>query len=113
QTRCQIHGRANISGIRHGVLLVPFHYGTWDTDTSEGDGERDRAANEMTVNDWDPVSKQPMVKVAAVQLRTLGQGDGQPSSAPTTTASAPVGAEGTATRGETGTVEKSVDGGTR
>src|SRR5699024_4285544 len=92
-TRGRIHARARISGIRPGVLFVPFHYGYWDTDTSEGDGERDRAANEMTVNDWDQVSKQPMFKVEAVQHRTVGQGDEQPCSTNTKTASAQVGAE--------------------
>ena len=108
-----IRARARVSGIRDGVLFVPFHYGYWDTETSESSGERDRAANEMTVNDWDPVSKQPLFKVAAARLRPLGRGDGQPASAPTTTASAPVGAEVVATRGEPDTLEEYVDGGTR
>ena len=31
------------------------------------DGERDRAANEMTVDDWDPVSEQPMFKATAAR----------------------------------------------
>ena len=112
-----IRARARVSGIRPGVLFVPFHYGYWDTDASDEGGERDRAANEMTVNDWDPVSKQPLFKTAAASLRPLGRGDGRPSQAPTTTASAPVDARVPATRGEPDTVEEHVDeptdGGTR
>jgi anaerobic selenocysteine-containing dehydrogenase len=44
-------------------LFIPFHYG--DGDTAEGH----RAANELTITDWDPVSKQPHFKCAAVWLR--------------------------------------------
>jgi hypothetical protein len=84
---------------------VAFHYGYWDTDASATGGEPDRAANEMSVNDWDPVSKQPLYKTAAARIRTLGRGDGQPPPAPTTTASAPVGTEVAATRGEPDTLE--------
>ncbi len=112
-SRGRIRARARISGIRPGVLFVPFHYGYWDTDTSDTDGERDRAANEMTVSDWDPVSKQPLYKTAAAGLRLLGRGYGRPSSAPTTTASAPIGAEVPATRGAADTLEEYTDGGTR
>lgn len=109
--RGTLHARARVCGIRPGVLFVPFHYGYWDTDTSDEDGDHDRAANEMTVDDWDPVSKQPLFKTAAASLRPLGGGDGRPSSAPTTAASAPVGARVPATRGRPDTEERS-DGGT-
>src|SRR5699024_3441007 len=101
-----IHARARVSGIRPGVLFVPFHYGYWDTDASGAGGENDRAANEMTVNEWDPVSKQPLYKTAAARLYPLGRGDGRPSRAPTTTASAPVGTDVAATRGEPDTLEE-------
>jgi anaerobic selenocysteine-containing dehydrogenase len=57
-----------ITGIRPGVVFVPFHYGYWDAD---GD-ERDRAANELTLTAWDPVSKQPLFKVAAVAVTREG-----------------------------------------
>lgn len=80
-----LHGRARVSGIRPGVLFVPFHYGYWDTD---GAGH-ERAANELTVTDWDPVSEQPLFKTAAAALRRLGPGDGF-APAPTNTASAPL-----------------------
>lgn len=66
------------------MLFVPFHYGYWDTD----DGEHDRAANELTPTDWDPASKQPIFKTAAVALARVRAGDA-PSAAPTTAASAP------------------------
>jgi anaerobic selenocysteine-containing dehydrogenase len=58
-----------IAGIRRGVVFVPFHYGYWDTDHPSGprDGEA-TAANEMTITDWDPVSKQPLFKLAAVRV---------------------------------------------
>ncbi|WP_280400814.1 molybdopterin oxidoreductase family protein [Nocardia carnea] len=80
-----VHGRARLSGIRPGVLFLPFHYGYWD---AEGAGH-ERAANELTVTDWDPVSKQPLFKTAAAAIRRLGPGTG-PAPAPTTTASAPL-----------------------
>jgi len=60
-----VHAKARIGGIRDGVLFLPFHYGYWDTDQVEGD----RAANELTFTDWDPVSKQPLFKTGAAALR--------------------------------------------
>jgi anaerobic selenocysteine-containing dehydrogenase len=82
--RGRVEARLRISGIRPGVLFLPFHYGYWDTD-----GGQDRAANELTATDWDPVSKQPIFKTAAAAIRKLADPTG-PSAAPTTTASAPV-----------------------
>jgi hypothetical protein len=40
------------------------------------------------MTEWDPVSKQPLFKLAAVRVRKLADGAG-PAPAPTTTASAP------------------------
>jgi anaerobic selenocysteine-containing dehydrogenase len=92
--RGTIQAPARISGIREGVVFVPFHYGYWD----RGEGARapdgaPRAANEATITDWDPASKQPLYKVGAVAVRKVADGDRRPAPAPTTTASAPVGAE--------------------
>jgi ferredoxin-nitrate reductase len=47
---------------------VPFHYGYFDMDPAD---RVPRAANEMTVTAWDPVSKQPIFKVAAVRIAKL------------------------------------------
>jgi ferredoxin-nitrate reductase len=44
------------------VLFMPFHYGYWD------DGSHPRAANELTLSEWDPVSKQPHFKCLAVRI---------------------------------------------
>lgn len=99
--RGSLRARLRITGIRPGLLFVPFHYGYWDTPAGSGpdDGTPGRAANEATVTDWDPVSKQPLFKTAAAALRLLERGSG-PSPAPTTTASAPARPEGvTATAG--------------
>jgi len=82
--RGRVEAKLRVSGIRPGVVFLPFHYGYWDAD----DGQ-DRAANELTATDWDPVSKQPIFKTAAAAVRKIGDADG-PSAAPTTTASAPV-----------------------
>lgn len=76
---------ARITGIRPGVVFLPFHYGYWDN----GSGGHHRAANELTLTDWDPVSKQPIFKTASAALRRVGAGSG-PAPAPTTTASAPL-----------------------
>ncbi|WP_185981744.1 molybdopterin oxidoreductase family protein [Skermania sp. ID1734] len=84
--RATLRAKARITAIRPGVLFVPFHYGYWD---AEGDGEKDRAANELTITDWDPASKQPIYKTAAARIRLAQHGD-SPAPAPTTAASAPV-----------------------
>jgi ferredoxin-nitrate reductase len=56
-----VEAPARVGGIRRGVLFIPFHYGYWD-------GGESRAANELTLTSWDPVSKQPIFKVAAVRV---------------------------------------------
>lgn len=62
--RGSVEARARVGGIRDGVAFLPFHYGYWDTD----DTGHHRAANELTITDWDPVSKQPMFKTAVVRI---------------------------------------------
>jgi anaerobic selenocysteine-containing dehydrogenase len=78
---------ARITGIRPGVLFLPFHYGYWD----QKDPQHHRAANELTLTDWDPVSKQPIYKTAAATLRRIAAAS-DTAPAPTTAASAPVAA---------------------
>ena len=81
--RGSIEVAARVSRIRAGTVFVPFHYG-------DGDGQgRRRAANELTITAWDPVSKQPAFKNGAVRVTRLAGGDG-PAPAPDTTASARV-----------------------
>jgi anaerobic selenocysteine-containing dehydrogenase len=58
---------ARVGVVRRGVVFVPFHYGYWDLGAPAPDG-RPRAANELTRTTWDPVSKQPLFKVAAVRI---------------------------------------------
>jgi len=97
------------------VLFLPFHYGYWD------DGHRHRrAANELTLTDWDPVSKQPIFKTAAASVRRVRWSRRGSSPAPTTTGSAPVGTAVPPTRGgpaalvtEDVAVETPPDGGGR
>ena len=91
--RGAIEAPARISGIREGIVFVPFHYGYWDTGRDgRGPNGTARAANELTITDWDPASKQPLYKVGAVSVRRVAQDTG-PYPAPTTTASAPVARE--------------------
>jgi anaerobic selenocysteine-containing dehydrogenase len=71
--RGRVVAPARLRGIRRGVVFVPFHYGYWDDGAAAPDG-RPTAANELTVTAWDPVSKQPMYKVAAVRVRRLDGG---------------------------------------
>jgi hypothetical protein len=78
------------------VLFVPFHYGYWDAANPD---QHARAANELTITDWDPVSKQPMFKTAAVRARRIGTGESAAAPAPTNTASRPVTAAVPTTRG--------------
>jgi predicted molibdopterin-dependent oxidoreductase YjgC len=59
---------AKVGGIEPGHVFIPFHYGYWDEEGGfEPDG-RARAANELTLTAWDPISKQPYYKYAAVQV---------------------------------------------
>jgi anaerobic selenocysteine-containing dehydrogenase len=83
--RGTVRARVRVCGIRDGVLFLPFHYGYWDI---KNPGE-DRAANELTLTDWDPASKQPLFKTAAAAITRVRSGDGA-APAPTTTASAPL-----------------------
>ncbi|GAB7046646.1 molybdopterin oxidoreductase family protein [Catenuloplanes indicus] len=71
--RGAIQGPARIGRIRAGVIFVPFHYGYFDIDRPD---RLPRAANELTVTAWDPVSKQPIFKVAAVRIVKLADADG-------------------------------------
>jgi anaerobic selenocysteine-containing dehydrogenase len=90
--RGRIQARARICGIRPGVVFVPFHYGYWDRDPSRSESTRDtdRAANELTITGWDPVSKQPLFKVAAVRISLVERAHGTPSPAPAIGAARPV-----------------------
>jgi hypothetical protein len=77
-----------LTDIRPGVVFVPFHYGYWDRGgRPDGVG---RAANELTITTWDPVSKQPIYKTGAVRVEKVAE-RAEPAPAPTTTASAPAG----------------------
>ncbi|MER7443570.1 molybdopterin oxidoreductase family protein [Micromonospora avicenniae] len=84
--RGAVQARARLSGIRPGVVFLPFHYGWFDQDPAD---RTPRAANELTITAWDPVSKQPLFKVAAVALTRLADGGGVPAPAPTVGGSAP------------------------
>ncbi|MGV3502395.1 MAG: molybdopterin oxidoreductase family protein [Adhaeribacter sp.] len=53
---------ARIGDILPGLVFIPFHYGYWD------DPGRPGSANELTLTEWDPVSKQPHYKYAAVRI---------------------------------------------
>src|SRR3954453_12397333 len=58
---------ARIGGMQPVEVFMPFHYGYWD------EPDRTRAANELTIYSWDPVSKQPHYKYAAVKLEKVSR----------------------------------------
>jgi anaerobic selenocysteine-containing dehydrogenase len=71
--RGSVEAPVRIAPIHDGHLFLPFHYGYWD------DPERSRAANELTLFAWDPVSKQPHFKYAAVKAEKVARpGTAQP-----------------------------------
>jgi len=96
--RGSVRARLRVSGIRDGVLFLPFHYGYWDEGSAGPDGDG-RAANELTITDWDPVSKQPIFKTGAATVRRVAAARGASSAAPTTTGSAPAAGSPPPTRG--------------
>jgi anaerobic selenocysteine-containing dehydrogenase len=98
--RGEVTARLRISGIRERVLFLPFHYGYWDTAAGHEPDGHGTAANELTLTDWDPASKQPIFKTAAAAATRISESDGTPSAAPTTTGSQPVASNVPSTRGD-------------
>ena len=98
--RGAVTARVRVSDIPPGVLFLPFHYGYWDTETGHEPDGQGRAANELTLTDWDPASKQPIFKTAAANATRITGSDGTPAPAPTTTASRPAGGSVPPTRGD-------------
>jgi anaerobic selenocysteine-containing dehydrogenase len=88
--RGEVTAKLRVSGIRRGVLFLPFHYGYWDQPGGHQPDGHGRAANELTMTDWDAASKQPLFKTAAAQAELVAPAAGEPSKAPTTTGSRPV-----------------------
>ena len=66
--RGTVRASAELGDIMLGTVSIPYHYGCWD----EHEG-RHRAADELTLTAWDPVSKQPYYKFAAAQVEKLGE----------------------------------------
>jgi anaerobic selenocysteine-containing dehydrogenase len=62
--RGHIEAPVLVNGTRDGLVFAPFHFGSWD----RPDDAEPTAANELTITEWDPVSKQPLFKVAAVRV---------------------------------------------
>jgi ferredoxin-nitrate reductase len=60
--RGEVEVEARIREILPGHLFMPFHYG------DEAESKPGQAGNDLTITDWDPVSKQPHFKFAAVWL---------------------------------------------
>jgi anaerobic selenocysteine-containing dehydrogenase len=73
--RGRVEAPLRVTGVRRGVLFLPFHYGYWDMPGGhEPDGDQGRAANELTLTAWDPASKQPLFKTAAAQVERIRAG---------------------------------------
>ncbi|MFH8803319.1 molybdopterin oxidoreductase family protein [Streptomyces sp. NPDC017936] len=75
--RGRVRARLRTTVMRDGTVFLPFHYGYWDTPEGHRppDDGAGRAANETTVTDWDPVSKQPLFKTAAAAVTLVARRD--------------------------------------
>ena len=69
--RGRLRARLRLAAVRNGTVFVPFHYGYWDTSGAAPADDAGRAANELTITDWDPVSKQPLFKTSAVRIEKV------------------------------------------
>jgi ferredoxin-nitrate reductase len=67
--RGNVKAVARITDIISGTVFIPFHYGYWDAD----ENDHERSANELTIPVWDPISKQPHFKYAAVNLEKINE----------------------------------------
>jgi anaerobic selenocysteine-containing dehydrogenase len=63
--RGRVVARVRLGGIEPGLVFIPFHYG------DDGSDDAPTAANRLTLSGWDPVSKQPHFKYAAVRIVPL------------------------------------------
>ncbi|HTE72573.1 MAG TPA: nitrate reductase [Actinomycetes bacterium] len=66
--RGHLEAPARVTEVREGTVFAPFHYGYWDVAEGAGPDGAPRAANELTMTIWDPVSKQPVFKTAACRV---------------------------------------------
>ncbi|CEL10262.1 Putative Nitrate reductase [Aspergillus calidoustus] len=66
--RGQVELAVKIDEILPGHVFIPFHFGYFDSTD-----HRARAANELTTEQWDPVSKQPRFKSGAVRIEKCVQ----------------------------------------
>ncbi len=64
---------ARLGDVRPGLVFAPFHYGYFELG-ADAPRRAPRAANELTPTEWDPVSKQPVLKVAAVRVEKVAEG---------------------------------------
>jgi predicted molibdopterin-dependent oxidoreductase YjgC len=73
--RGAVRARLRTTAVRDGTVFLPFHYGYWDTPEGHRppDGEAGRAANETTITDWDPASKQPLFKAGAARVTLVAR----------------------------------------
>ncbi|KAK0842525.1 hypothetical protein LTS02_016454 [Friedmanniomyces endolithicus] len=62
--RGAVQMKAKIGRISKGQTFIPFHFGYFDAPD-----RRARAANELTIELWDPVSKQPCLKAGATPTK--------------------------------------------
>ncbi|PYH40214.1 molybdopterin oxidoreductase family protein [Aspergillus saccharolyticus JOP 1030-1] len=69
--RGRVHLPVAIGDIEDGHVFITFHFGDLDSDG------RARAANELTIEQWDPISKQPMFKSGAVRIEKCVQKEGE------------------------------------
>jgi anaerobic selenocysteine-containing dehydrogenase len=67
---------ARLGGIEPGVAFLPFHYG------DDGTEDEPTSANRLTISGWDPVSKQPHFKYAAVSIERVGSGEARVAETP-------------------------------
>ncbi|KAH8843864.1 hypothetical protein MCOR02_008636 [Pyricularia oryzae] len=64
--RGAVEVKARIGDIIPGQAFITFHFGSWGSE----DG-RARAANDLTISYWDPISKQPTFKAGAVRIEKI------------------------------------------
>ncbi|KAI9151419.1 Nitrate reductase [Paramyrothecium foliicola] len=63
--------KVRVGGIREGQAFIPFHFGNWDSPNG-----RATAANELTMIQWDAISKQPTFKSGAIRIEKTPNGPG-------------------------------------